>query len=904
MSGTTHLQCGCLYDRPMDSSDRLKLLQLAMEEDDESARSSRSGLWDPPSEAELNDVIPEYTISKLIAIGGMGAVYRATDDKGQDFAIKVMPPQFDADPLLSSRFETEMGLLSDLDHDHIVRVAKSGKAEGGLRYIAMEYVNGGTLRGQRSLAEAIQIVSQICDGLDHAHEKQIIHRDLKPSNILLTDDGHVKIADFGLAKKSAAPGEVASLTLTGAQLGTPHYMAPEMLDPDGVVDARADIYSLGVILYQLLTGKIPVGRYEKASKLAGTPRSLDAVLNKAMAVDPNDRFQTVSELRRALERLALPPRLSRKQTFALFSIVAMLGIVGLIVLHFATQPQRDQFAFSEVVDPPQSLNWHSAALWKNSPLEHEEWASNRDFVASSGTHLLASIENQGKRVAFRGRSLRLSPGSELRLQGSAGEIVADSLILDGGTVVLNDTRPVTLTHGKFRTDGNDTGVQVRGNIEVTHASQILKAGHGIGPEIRSSISGSAPLIFGRPESTLSFILTGDTSKFSGGALIDGMVRVDSVHGLGTGPIQIEAGELRLSNLNENAGESPVTQLGIVTVSERGTMTVQRDTTVKSLTVYGKAIAPGEYNAASDLATHPALKLSATLTVEGTERADLNPYLFETTPLPDDAPIRTMIANGEWFNKGSWDGPPPPRIQYSGPESPTEPAHYRVPEGIQMSVDSFSSGLNYFGGQLCTLEKGSSLTFFEPRSTLVFPQLHLAGGRIRHRIAANQGFLTATLAGDFRVDAATEIDIGAVGPGELPGRLFLMGKISGNGDIVLTGEGEGYLVVGSEISGHSGNWLIENGTLGSLDSSIFENATVRLSGEGANLSALRLKSLRVKRVESSSGAKFNIAGGDLVIDEWIHNGEPVPPGIYRDHSAISNSVAKVSKVVVGFETALE
>lgn len=888
----------------MESSDRLKLLQLAMGDDDDTVRSSRSGLWEPPPEAVLDAAIPQYEIVKLIAVGGMGAVYRATDEVGNEVAIKVMPPEFDSDPLLSSRFETEMGILSDLDHEHIVRVSKTGVAEGGLRYIAMEYVGGGTLRGKRPTSEALAIVNQICEGLKHAHEKQVIHRDLKPSNILLTDDGRAKIADFGLAKRVIVSGEAPSLTLTGAQLGTPHYMAPEMLDPEGTVDARADIYSVGVILYQLLTGKIPVGRYEKASKLAGSPGSLDAVLDKAMAVDPDDRFQTVIELQSSLERNSSPSRSLRKKVKIATSVAIVLIGIGLVfsLVHEPNSPPSESVLVgsSEAISS-KSYPWNAEVLWGTSLFENQEWGSERDFFARPGTRLSARIDKNGGQSNFLGGNLRLLPGTMLTAGGTAGKIVAESLVLNGGSIELLDKR--SPQSGNFRVYSLSFGTTMEGDISVESVSQFVRFEPGIGPEVKANLSGNAPLIVGRPESQLMFVFSGNNRHFSGGCFIDGIVRLDSITGLGTGPIQIGSGSLRIGRESISGEENEIMRLGKIDVSERGILTVLRNVSVESLRLHGEVVAPGEYAPESELKDHPGIQIMGTITVEGTGIAEFDLYRFNADPLPEGAPVHTMSQDGEWFDRKIWGKEAPTRVAYRDRNSTVKVAQYRVPKGVKMSVGPYSPGLNYFGGRVCTLEKGGELSFSSNGSTLVFPELRLQGGKIVHRVVSNAMFSSATLAGQLVVKEATTLHFGARNQDDAAGRLFLEGEISGAHDLILEGEDEGFLVIGADTSQYQGDWIVNKGTLGGLNSRVFENATVRLSGQDAALGTLRLNSIRVKRVETEDGAKLVSASGEIVIDEWIHEGEIVPPGIYRNHPAIENLVADPLTVIVGFETKL-
>lgn len=193
--------------------------------------------------------------------------------------------------------------------------AKAKKRGGGrandLYYFIMEYVDGATLRqlvdaGELQPAEALSIVPQICDALQFAHDEGIVHRDVKPDNILLDSKGRVKVADFGLAKLlDRAPAD-ASLTGTNQVMGTPHYMAPEQMQGSHDVDHRADIYSLGVVFYEMLTGQLPIGRFEPPSKKVQVDVRLDDVVLRSLQSEPDRRYQHVSEVGGAVKSLNGP----------------------------------------------------------------------------------------------------------------------------------------------------------------------------------------------------------------------------------------------------------------------------------------------------------------------------------------------------------------------------------------------------------------------------------------------------------------------------------------------------------------------------------------------------------------------------------------------------------------------
>jgi hypothetical protein len=238
----------------------------------------------------------------------MGAVYKARQLKlDRLVALKILPAEWGRDPAFAERFAREARALARLAHPHIVAVHDFGEA-GGYFFLLMEYVDGTNLRqllrdGPVDPATALQVVPQVCDALEYAHEEGVVHRDIKPENILLDKRGRVKIADFGLAKL-VGPSQ-ASFTLTGTHqvMGTLDYMAPEQRSRPQDVDHRADIYSLGVVFYEMLTGEVPLGRFAPPSRVAGVDGRLDEVVFRALEREPDRRYQRVSEVKSDLESL-------------------------------------------------------------------------------------------------------------------------------------------------------------------------------------------------------------------------------------------------------------------------------------------------------------------------------------------------------------------------------------------------------------------------------------------------------------------------------------------------------------------------------------------------------------------------------------------------------------------------
>jgi hypothetical protein len=242
----------------------------------------------------------------------MGAVYKARQLKlDRLVALKILPHGPDGDPAFAERFQREARALAKLQHANIVTIHDFGEI-GGMFWFLMEYVDGVNLRqlmksGPIDPAQALKIVPFICDALQFAHQNEIVHRDIKPENILLDVTGRVKIADFGLAKLLGRSPADFTLTGTRQAMGTPHYMAPEQMDKPQTVDHRADIFSLGVVFYELLTGQLPLGRFPPPSQQVQIDERLDEIVLKALERDPDRRFQSAAEVATALDGVRRTP---------------------------------------------------------------------------------------------------------------------------------------------------------------------------------------------------------------------------------------------------------------------------------------------------------------------------------------------------------------------------------------------------------------------------------------------------------------------------------------------------------------------------------------------------------------------------------------------------------------------
>ena len=311
---------------------------------DDSVTDAKQPAFNPPPVAELADKFPQLEILELIGKGGMGAVYKVRQKElDRIVALKILPPGSGDDPAFAGRFAREAKALAKLNHPGIVTLYEFGSVENThvsspastaarLFYFLMEFVDGVNLRqllhGRRiSSREALAIVPQICDALQFAHDQGIVHRDIKPENILLDRRGRVKVADFGLAKivvgqasslSSAAPESgneldrrdacpTTELTDAGKVMGTPNYMSPEQIQAPGEVDHRADIYALGEVYYQMLTGEQPGKKIEAPSKKVQIDVRLDEIVLRALEKNPALRYQQVSEVKTCVETIVATP---------------------------------------------------------------------------------------------------------------------------------------------------------------------------------------------------------------------------------------------------------------------------------------------------------------------------------------------------------------------------------------------------------------------------------------------------------------------------------------------------------------------------------------------------------------------------------------------------------------------
>jgi serine/threonine protein kinase len=267
------------------------------------------GRFVPPSVEELRRQFPQLEILEQIGQGGMGAVYKARQPAlDRLVALKILKLPTTADPGFAERFIREAKTLARLSHPRIVAVHDFGQVDG-MAYLILEYVDGASLReivrsGRLTPREALAIVPQICEALQFAHDDGVVHRDIKPENILVDRKGQVKITDFGIAKLLGRAPSDDWLTGDRDMVGTPLYMAPEQVERPQTVDHRADIYSLGVVFYELLTGELPLGRFAPPSAKVQLDVRLDEVVLRTLEKEPERRYQQAGQVKTDVETIA------------------------------------------------------------------------------------------------------------------------------------------------------------------------------------------------------------------------------------------------------------------------------------------------------------------------------------------------------------------------------------------------------------------------------------------------------------------------------------------------------------------------------------------------------------------------------------------------------------------------
>ena len=453
---------GPIGDVRMSDSRIADLLDVGLESTS-GQQSRKHHAWTPPGIEELQRMLPQYEIREFIARGAMGAVYKGVQSTLKRIvAIKVLPPEIeDGDLQFAARFKHEAQAMAHLSHPNIVAVFDAGETAGGLLYFVMEFIEGtdvaqyiasvGIVEPQR----AMQITTAVCDALAFAHEEGIIHRDIKPSNIIIDQRGRVKVADFGLAKTINTGS--ALLTQSSVAMGTPDFIAPESFILDIKVDQRADIYAVGVMLYQMLTGRIPRGRFEMPSEMVEEmdPR-LDDIVDKAMKTDREMRYSTAVEMMRDVEQIVRTPyplaevgrgfalvpmssplsrqdekqRMSRSRVILLIAAVffaaaavavAVMSKPGGGIATDVTFPTSEPAAI-KLWDSPEKIYLGNGIAWEENVLRLDERGLVMDKPVSRDVILRASVRG-GPTADYLNFSVRAQPKDSLQAVQSISAVV-------------------------------------------------------------------------------------------------------------------------------------------------------------------------------------------------------------------------------------------------------------------------------------------------------------------------------------------------------------------------------------------------------------------------------------------------------------------------------------------------
>ncbi len=412
------------------------LLQMGAHPD--TVTDAKQTPFTPPPIAELAPLFPQLEILELLGKGGMGAVYKARQKQlDRIVALKILPPGIGGDSTFAERFTREAKALARLNHPGIVTLYEFGNVSttaadpatpaAPLYYFLMEFVDGVNLLqllATRRLAprETLAIIPQICDALQFAHDQGIVHRDIKPENILMDRRGRVKVADFGLARiikpgesdESGAtnPAAAPAPDFTTGVMGTPQYMSPEQIHAPGEVDHRADIYALGVVFYQILTGELPAKPIAPPSGKVQIDVRLDAVVLRALEKNPELRYQQAGEIKTVVETIAATGGTaavaegaaaddSGKRGFLVAcSVLAGLAVVVLLLTVMLSSPVRERLKAA----------WRSLQQKQTLPGLVARWSaegSANDSVGGNDGTLVGGVDftpgRTGKAFNFNGK---------------------------------------------------------------------------------------------------------------------------------------------------------------------------------------------------------------------------------------------------------------------------------------------------------------------------------------------------------------------------------------------------------------------------------------------------------------------------------------------------------------------
>ena len=457
-----------------------------------SSRTTGGAKNPPPSIAEIAEHFPELEIIELLGAGGMGAVYKARQPQLDRFvALKVLSHELASDPAFVERFNREARVLARLSHPNIVGVHDFGIA-GPYCFLTMEFVDGVNLRqamqaGRFSPSEALAMVEHLCSALKFAHEEGVLHRDIKPENVLIDSKGRVKVVDFGIAKLVGdEPQSDVTLTMQGAVLGSPHYMAPEQIETPGDVDQRADIYSLGVVLYELLTGELPIGRFALPSEKAEMDARIDEIVMRTLEKEREARYQSAEDVRTSVAGLSkshppVPdvspakdgsfPRLGR----ALLPVICFV-VVAAIVLGIAVQFIPEKKVYEDQFDAMKEAAMVEAMALGNMGPSGSSSTEEVDWTFGSPEVLLSTRIAYDTRADFR-FAYREDPDSKPRYVPIGSLLGVE---MPGQSTLARNLRDIesVVEIGTSGGDGQPGSRGISGRLDFTGVSGTLSLESG------------------------------------------------------------------------------------------------------------------------------------------------------------------------------------------------------------------------------------------------------------------------------------------------------------------------------------------------------------------------------------------------------------------------------------------
>ena len=462
------------------------------------------------------DRIAHYQLLEKIGSGGMGSVYRAWDEQtGQIVAVKILTREFGLDPQAVERFKREAIIMSRLRHQNIVKCYGTGDDNGRL-YIAMEYVDGIDLgkilktTGRLELAPSVTVARALAEALRYVHDQGLVRIDIKPGNIMLNKNGNIYLMDFGIAKQASIKGESQSLTLAGAIVGTPFYMSPEQFQ-DLAIDARSDIYSFGIVFYEMLTGQLPFKGDSLPQTIAANlnqvpqspsklvtelPVNIDQIVFRCLEKDPSNRFQNANELLAELNKVAAD--LPRVDVGALVAdalenrrkeSIHLREDTGQFPASFTRTRKGEEAVSSETIEPPRPAATEEEPIPPTTPPPPSWSDPPSDDIGELGRDTSSSVESKIPRAwllvssGFSAPSTFLLPihkkarigrgpdNNLVLIDSVASRFHADLERRDGGYYLRDlNTSNGTLVNGQRVTEP----VLLKDNDEIRIGQTILK----------------------------------------------------------------------------------------------------------------------------------------------------------------------------------------------------------------------------------------------------------------------------------------------------------------------------------------------------------------------------------------------------------------------------------------------